>query len=500
MSVTTIGGKSMRSVQFLGSMRSQLDELQRQLGTGKKSNDYAGLGLDRGLTMALRSQLSGLSAFGDTITQVGVRLELAQSALTRMSKVAGDIKGSANTSLYALGGGGQTVDQTAASSALDELFALLNTQAGGRYLFSGRATDAPATALPGYILDGDGTRAGFRQVMDERQQADLGADGLGRLALTLGVTDVSIAEDAANSPFGFKLSNIATTIAGATVAPPAGLPPVESIDFVGSTPAAGDTVTLTLTLPDGTTETLKLTASASATPGTNQFTIGATDAATASNFRDALDTVLKALAQTSLRAASNMAAAKDFFDVDATRPPQRVAGPPFDTATALVDGTAADTITWYTGDAAVDDARSTAVARIDPSMSVAYGMRATEQGLQSIIQAVAVFATATFSETDPNGEAAYSAMRQRVGTTLNGTPGQQRVLDIAAELGGAQASVASAKQRHQQTEGTLSTLLQNVEGVRLEEVGAQLLALQTNLEASLQTTALLYRTSLLNYL
>ena len=75
MSVTTIGGKSARSVQFLGSMRSQLDELQRQLGTGKKSSDYAGLGLDRGLTIALRSQLSGLSAFGDTITQVGVRLE-----------------------------------------------------------------------------------------------------------------------------------------------------------------------------------------------------------------------------------------------------------------------------------------------------------------------------------------------------------------------------------------------------------------------------------------
>jgi hypothetical protein len=36
--------------------------------------------------------------------------------------------------------------------------------------------------------------------------------------------------------------------------------------------------------------------------------------------------------------------------------------------------------------------------------------------------------------------------------------------------------------------------------VQPEEVGAQILALQTNLQATLQTTALLLRTSLVNYL
>jgi hypothetical protein len=46
----------------------------------------------------------------------------------------------------------------------------------------------------------------------------------------------------------------------------------------------------------------------------------------------------------------------------------------------------------------------------------------------------------------------------------------------------------------------LTDLLQNVEGVSQEEVGAQILSLQTSLQASLQTTALLSQMSLVNFL
>jgi flagellin-like hook-associated protein FlgL len=499
MTVSTISGRSALTAQFLGSLRAQLDDLQRQLGTGKKSDDYAGLGLDRGLSVALRSQLSAISGFGDTITQVGTRLELAQTALTRMSAISGEIKASAHTSIFELGGGGQTVDQIAAGASLDELFAILNTRAGNRYMFSGRATDTAATALPDLILNGDGTRAGFRQVMAERLQADLGASGLGRLVTSRSGATVRIAQDAAGSPFGFKLANISTSIGGASVSGPSGSPPLESITL-GAQPAAGDTVTLRLSLPDGTSETLTLTAAASASPGPNQFSIGATTAATAGNLRTAINGALGTLAQTSLKAASAMAASQDFFDTDASRPPQRVAGPPFDSATALVAGTTADTVSWYTGDAATDNARTTATARVDPSMSIAYGMRGNEDGIRSIVQAVAVFANTSYDGSDPNASDAYAALQQRVATVLSGQAGRQKVTDIAAELGGAQATLGAAKDRHGQTEATLSDLLQGIEGVRMEEVGAQILALQTNLQASLQTTALLQRTTLLDYL
>ena len=58
MNVTGVGARSSLVVQSLGDMRTQLGDLQRQLGTGKKSTTYAGLGIDRGLAVGLRSRLS----------------------------------------------------------------------------------------------------------------------------------------------------------------------------------------------------------------------------------------------------------------------------------------------------------------------------------------------------------------------------------------------------------------------------------------------------------
>ena len=62
-------------------------------------------------------------------------------------------------------------------SQLDEILGLLNTPAGDRYLFSGRAGDKPAIETLDHILNGDGARAGFKQIIAERKQADLGATG-----------------------------------------------------------------------------------------------------------------------------------------------------------------------------------------------------------------------------------------------------------------------------------------------------------------------------------
>ena len=76
----------------------------------------------------------------------------------------------------------------------------------------------------------------------------------------------------------------------------------------------------------------------------------------------------------------------------------------------------------------------------------------------------------------------------------------QKVSDLAGELAGAQIAVNNAKDRHDQTNLTLQNLLQSVEGATTEEVASQILAMQTSLQATLQTTALLLKTSLINYL
>lgn len=500
MSVSGVGGSTQMSMQAIATMRTQLDDLQRQLGTGMKSDSYAGLGLDRGLTVGLRSQLSAISGYQSTITQVGVRLDLMQTALTQYSSVSQQAKSAILQSQYVLNGSGQTQDQVNALGQLDQLVGLLNTGADGRYLFSGRSVDQAPVAATDTIMNGVGTQAGLKQIIDERRQADLGLSGLGRIVVSSpSSTAVSLAEDAV-SPFGFKLAGATTTMSGATVSAPAGVPPSMTVDLGATNPSDGDTVRFSFTLPDGSSRDITLTATTSATPGPGQFTIGATSAATAANMQTALTQGLSTLAGTELVAASATEAGNNFFDTDASHPPQRVAGPPFANATALVDGTAANTVSWYLGDNATDDPRSTAVARVDQSVSMSYGARANEQGLTTSVKTLAVFAAMSFSTSDPNGQGQYTALKQRSGNALTGSTGQQRVSDIAGQLAAVQVGLANAKDRHDQSNTTLQNLLQSVEGAPTEQVAAQILALQTSLQGTLQTTAMLLQTTLLNYL
>ena len=120
-------------------------------------------------------------------------------------------------------------------------------------------------------------------------------------------------------------------------------------------------------------------------------------------------------------------------------------GPPFDTATAMTAGSAANTVIWYTGEAGSDPARSTATARIDPSLSVSYGARANEDGIRTLVQNIATLAAVTVSPTDPNGADLSAALNQRLTANLNGTAGTQTVTDIETDLASAQTSLNAAK-------------------------------------------------------
>lgn len=323
-SIGGIGARSLLMVQSLVDMRTQLGDLQRQMATGKKSDTYAGIGLDRGLTVGLRSQLSAIGSYNDTIGNVGVRIDVAQSALTRIGELGREMKavaGQLNSSIQ------RTTAKETAKNAVDEILGLLNTQVGDRYIFSGLASDVSAVDTTNSVLYGDGIRDGLQQVIAERNQADLGATGLGRLVLSAPTTtSVQVAEDADPSIFGFKLANITSSLTGSAVTTPAGSPPAMSVDVGAVNPNAGEQVTLTFNLPDGTTESITLTATASATPGPNEFTIGATSDVTATNLQTAMTGAITTLANTSLAAASAVAASESFFNMDAANPPMRVDG------------------------------------------------------------------------------------------------------------------------------------------------------------------------------
>src|SRR5581483_1986197 len=498
MSISSIGAQSALIMQQLVQMRAKFDDLQRQLGTGLKSDTYAGLGIDRGVTVSLNSQLSSINAFNDTIQNVNARINLMNTALGNMLDISSAVKAAMVQANGVSNGSGAEVAQQTGLSSLDQLLALLNAQAGDRFLFSGRATDQPAVETLDHILNGDGARAGLKQLIAERNQADLGIDGRGRLAIgAAGPTTVQIDEDA--TTFGLKLASITTTVTGATTSGPAGSPASMSIDF-SAIPNPGETVTLRFDLPDGTSENLTLTATTDSPPGANEFTIGTTPAQTANNFQTAVTTSIEKLAGSALVAASAVAASNEFFNADVNNPPQRVNGsPPFFAATGMVAGTTANTVIWYTGETGTDPARSTATARIDQSLSVSYGARANEEAIRNLVQNVATLAAVTISPTDPNAVALSAELDQRLAVNLGNT-GIQTISDIETDLASAQTSLQAAKERHQQANATLSDFLQQIQGVSNEEVCAELLTLQTRMQASLQVTSMLYQTSLVNYI
>ena len=313
------GGSSSLLGQSVLDLKNQLDELQTQLASGKKSTVYSGMGVNEGFAIFARAQLSNLSAFTTTITNVNTTIDTASTALQAFGKIATQVKSAASSGSAAVNGSGQTTGQQTAVLQLTSMLEMLNTQAGDRFLFSGSAIDTPSVASVGDILNGKGALAGLKQLIAERNQADLGASGLGRLVLSSPTpTSVSVAEDVAGSPFGFKLKAVTSSLTGAVVTGPSGSPPAFSVDLGATNPNNGDRVTFTFNLPDGTTEAIQLTASSATPTPAGSFAIGANSTITASNLKAALNTAIGTLANTSLVAASAMAASDNFFNTDGT--------------------------------------------------------------------------------------------------------------------------------------------------------------------------------------
>lgn len=502
MAITGIGFAITSSALAQQNLQNQLDTLSRQLGTGQKAAVYSDLGPQAGLTVGLDSQLNALNGFADTSTVVTTTLGIQENTLSQIGNLGNQIKAAAiQPAGFLLNGSGQTQLQVNAAGQLDALLSLLNTRVGDNYVFSGSAVNQPSVDTATHILNGNGAQAGLTQVISERNQADLGANGLGRLVIPAIVppgtgTTVSISEDVAGSPFGFKLAGVNSSLTGAVVTQPSGSPATATVTL-GANPNNNDTIAFSLTLPDGTSQTITLQATTSATPGANQFAIGATASATAANLQAALTTAVGNLAQTQLTAASAIAAANNFFS---SYPPQRVVGPPFNTATALQNGTQANTVFWYTGEAGATPARQTAVAQVGPTTHISFGLRANEPALSRLAANIGALAATSFSPGNPNAATTYSALLTRFGTNLGTQSGAQNLSDISADIANAQVTVKNTQAANTQTKTALTDMLQGIEGVSTDQIGTQILQIQNVLQASLSTTVRLSQLSLVNFL
>jgi flagellin-like hook-associated protein FlgL len=498
MSITGPGSITAANVLAQNNMMTQLNTLGQELASGQAAQTYSGLQSQAGVALSLNAQLSALTGYSNTATTVGTTLSVAQSVLTQLGTAGSSTVQAINQqSAFQLNSNGQTTTQATAAVQLDNILSLLNTQVGNNYIFSGSAPNQPSVASASDILNGNGAQAGLTQVISERQQADLGVSGLGHLSVAVGgvgSSTVTLSQD--GTPFGFQLTGADSSLTGATVTGPSGSPASIAVDL-SSNPNPGDSIQFQLTLPNGSTQTISLQATTNSPPGANQFTIGTLPSDTATNLQTALTTTITGLTQTALPAASAMAAANDFFG---SNPPQRVNGSPPDTSTALVNGTTANTVFWYTGENGSTPALQTATAQVGPTTTIDYGMRANEQALSTLVANVAVLAATTYSASDPNAQANYQALSQDVAANLDGQPGTQTVSDIEADLANAQTTVSNAGTLNTQTQSTVQDMLQNIDGVNQNQIGEDILTLQNSLSASMSVTARLAQLSLVNYL
>lgn len=639
MSISSINyGSSVLGAQ-IRNINQQLTDLSTQLSTGKLSQNYSGMGTNEGFAIASRAQLSNIAAYTDTITNVNVNINLANTALQSLTTIRNTVQTGSATSSQDLNVNGQTVAQNTAAAQFGSMVGVLNTQSGNRYLFSGTAYNTQSVANAGDIINGTTTQAGLKTVMAERQAADLGANGMGRLVLATPQptpSSVQVSEDVAGSPFGLKIAAVSSTLTGATVTGPSGSPVSFSVDLNGVNPKAGDKLSVQFTLPDGSTEQIDLTASSATPTPVGSFAIDPGNPnvvpvvppnpnITASNLNTALNTAIKKLANTSLVAASAVAAGDNFFNTDgsviganktnqatptpapisgttalsgtapdsispgfsvgdaitvngttlsfvasgatgnqlnvtdsiqalmskidaitgtsrpstirvgsitintddaaslsisgsspgataalgalgfsstpitAAQPPLRVGSSPASSATTLVNGSAT-TVKWYTGNDGPGSARSTAVARVDDSVTVQYGAQADEDAIRKQLQAIAVYGTFSTSPTGQYSGATVAALSLRTTQALTPQPGQQKIEDIQTDIAMAQNTMKDASTRQTQAKAQLQNIVDQAESASPDQVASEILSLQNALQASYQTTANLAQLSLVKFL
>jgi flagellin-like hook-associated protein FlgL len=487
-------------IRSLVGMRSTLSDLNTQLATGLKAQTYGGLGDQRSLALNLSTKMARLNNYSGTINTLGVRLQTMYTTLDRMNKLTSEVSTQMDSNTFDVLSDGQTSQQKVAGNAMQEMVDLLNTDMAGSYLYGGRKTDGQPVATVDEIMNGSGARAGFRQIVSERLQADQG-DGLGRLTLSSTTGTVNLAEDGTH-PFGFKIAQITSTLSNATVTGPTGTPPAASVSLTGQ-PVAGETLTVTLTLPDGTTKDVKIVAGDANNTTTGVFGIGATPDDTAANIETVLRAKLQDAGKQELVAASAYAAAKNFFNTFNGKPAQRVDGPPFATATALKDGTDADTLAWYKGENTQNSTvgwspRQDVATNVDTSISVQYGVRANEDSFADAIGRYAAVSALNLSANDKDALGIHQAAMQRAKAALAAPTNDIETVEL--EIVHAQQSVEVAKDRHKTLTSSYGTTLDSIKNSDDTEVAVQIQTLKTRMEASYSATSTLFNLSLTKYL
>jgi hypothetical protein len=504
---------STRSTFQLLNLKDQLNDLSTQLTSGRTSQTYGGLGTGRTSALAAQASISSLIGYGTVIDTAQTRAKLGTTSMAQVVAVATDTNTTLQNGLQST----STDTQAAKSTALNNLNAALdalNQTDGSVFLFGGRdGSKAPVLDSNSILYgttDGNGNVLdGLTDLIGDQVTADLGTDKNGRLTQA-GTGPITLTEDATAratpNPFGFSIASMtASNGTNIAVTQTATSPAAYSID-VPNQPAVGDTLTIKLGLPDGSTTSVTLQATAASEPGSvKTFTLGATPADTAANLSIAVGNALTNAAKTTLTANATARASSDFFSAStqANTFPRRIPNP---TGTpSYVAGTATNTVVWYQGETGTSpnpdkDARITQSFQIGPSATVALGARANEQPIQKVLAGLATVALGMPSGNPAGMVGAYEAIANAASPLLASITTSPSVQDIVTDFSLASARMTNAAAANGAQQSTLQDTVDGIEQASTEVVATKLMDLQTRLQASYQVTASLSKLSLVNYI
>lgn len=140
-SVSTLG-QTLDNSARLRTIQSQLYDLQTQLASGKKAQQFSGLGTDAILTLRARADLTQIETYKQNITLGLTRAKLTEQTLAEFREQAEKISDSMQNQMQK---GDIDLDlvKQFASDGVRYLRELLNSRDGDRYLLSGADTYTP---------------------------------------------------------------------------------------------------------------------------------------------------------------------------------------------------------------------------------------------------------------------------------------------------------------------------------------------------------------------
>ncbi|WP_342150823.1 hypothetical protein [Methylorubrum sp. SB2] len=428
-----------RQASNLTSMKGQLDDLSRQLATGRTAETYGGLGAGRATSLSARAGISAQDGYLAAITSADTRVKLTTASLTQIKTLndsaRSNLNGLLTSRVQALPATSVQLADNNLSAAIDAL----NQQAGDVYVFSGRATDTRPVVSRETILNGDPIQGldGLKDLIAEQKAADRGPDGNGRLTQALSGADITLTEDAnaaARANFGFSLTGATGSAGGSiTAALTAGTPATATPTFAEN-PTDGMRVRVAVNLPDGSQATYDLTARTNPAVGaTDAFAIGADAAETAANLQTLLKELPGAGALASAQSASPPGLSVGFEGGSPASLALSVTGTP-KAGDAL-------TVTLALHDGTTTTIKLTARGSADAASATTFAIGATPEDTAANLNQTLQNALKTAANTD----LAASSTTRASTNFFEGSPAAGLAPRRVAEDGNGYASAASAK-------------------------------------------------------